>query len=166
MSKAQEEKKVKDLLIPLTDYPHLPYWASLKEAVVQLTVAQQGLQPGERRRTVLVFDEAYKLQGILTERDILRGVEPKFASKYHEAAQVQWENLITAPAQAQLKKPIKDFMSPVGAKVGQEENLMKASHLMLQEKVDLIPVMEGNRVKGVVRLEDIFHEISKAILSV
>ena len=27
------EKKVKELMIPLTDYPHIPYWFTIKQAV-------------------------------------------------------------------------------------------------------------------------------------
>lgn len=165
MSKGQVEKKVRDLLIPLTDYPHMPYWASLKEAMVQLTLAQQGLGPEQRRRTVLVFDEAYKLQGVLTQRDILRGIEPKFARSPQTTTPLIWEDLLAAGAQDQAKKAIKEFMSPVGHTVEADDSLMKASHLMLAEGLDLLPVMEANRVKGVVRLDDIFHEISKTILA-
>lgn len=165
MSKGQAEKTVRDLLIPLTDYPHMPYWASLKEAMVQLTLAQQGLKPGERRRTVLVFDEAYKLQGILTQRDILRGIEPKFARSLQETTPLAWEDLLAAGAQERSKKAIKEFMSPVGGTVSTEDNLIMASHVMLSMGSELLPVLEGGKVKGVVRLEDIFQEISKTILA-
>lgn len=159
------EKKVKDLLIPLTDYPHMPYWASLQEAVVQLTLAQQGQPAAGRRRTVLVFDEAYKLQGILTQRDILRGIEPKFARNYKETASLLWGDLLGASAQEQAKKPIKDFMSPASAMVEANDSLLKASHVMVQEQMELLPVMDGNKVAGVVRLDDIFHEIGMTLLS-
>jgi CBS-domain-containing membrane protein len=165
MSQGKLEKKVRDLAIPLADYPHMPYWASLKEAVVQLTLAQQGRGPEERRRRILVFDEAYKLQGILNQRDILRGVEPKFARDMQEGGAPLWEDLLTAAAQQQAKKPIKEFMAPVGSTVQAEDGLLKASHIMVQEGVDVVPVMDGGKVLGVVRVDDVFREISKTILS-
>ena len=165
MSKGQVEKKVRDLLIPLTNYPHMPYWASLKEAMVQLTLAQQALAPGERRRTVLVFDEAYKLQGILNQKDILRGVEPSFARSPQNTAPLAWEDLLAAGAQDQAKKAIKEFMSPVAHVAQIDDSLIKVSHVMLADNLDLLPVMDGGKVLGVVRLEDIFHEISKTILA-
>ena len=28
-----EQKKVKDLMIPLEDYPHIPYWFTLRQAM-------------------------------------------------------------------------------------------------------------------------------------
>jgi predicted transcriptional regulator len=166
MTKPKAEMKVRDITVPLADYPHMPYWASLKEAVVQLTLAQQGRGPEERRRKVLVFDEAYKLQGVLTQRDILRGIEPKFARDLKEGASLLWENLFSTGAQEQAKKPIKDFMSPVSTAVQADDGLLRASHVMVMEGVDLVPVMDKNMVLGVVRLDDIFHEISKTILSV
>jgi hypothetical protein len=42
MTKPKAEMKVRDIAVPLADYPQMPYWASLKEAVAQLTLAQQG----------------------------------------------------------------------------------------------------------------------------
>lgn len=166
MTKGQVEKKVRDLLIPLTNYPHMPYWASLKEAMVQLTLAQQALAPGERRRTVLVFDEAYKLQGVLNQKDILRGIEPSFARSPQTTTPLAWEDLLAAGAQEQAKKAIKEFMSPVGHVAQVDDSLIKASHVMLADNLDLLPVMDGGKVLGVVRLEDIFHEISLTILAV
>lgn len=165
MTQEKMEKKVRDLVIPLADYPHMPYWASLKEAVVQLTLAQQGRGPEERRRKVLVFDEAYKLLGILTQRDILRGVEPKFARDMKEGGSPLWEDLFSTASQQQAKKPIKEFMAPVGSTIQADDGLLKASHVMVQESVDLVPVMDGGKVLGVVRLDDVFREISKTILS-
>ncbi len=165
MSKPKAEIKVRDITVPLADYPHMPYWASLKEAVVQLTLAQQGRQPEERRRKVLVFDEAYKLLGMLTQRDILRGIEPKFARDLKDGAAPLWEDLFSAGAQAEAKKPIKDFMSPVASSVQADDGLLRASHIMIVEGVDLVPVMENNSVLGMVRLDDVFTEISKIILS-
>ena len=70
-------KKVMDLVIPLADYPHMPYWGTMKEAIVQLNVAY-----GAGHHTILVFDEAYKLVGMLLEQDILQGLEPEFAQHY------------------------------------------------------------------------------------
>ncbi|MFH1032935.1 MAG: CBS domain-containing protein, partial [Pseudomonadota bacterium] len=106
-----------------------------------------------------------KLQGVLTQRDILRGIEPKFARDLKNGAALLWEDLFSTGAQQQSKKPIKDFMSPVASAVQADDGLLKASHIMVVEGVDLVPVMDNNRVLGVVRLDDVFHEISKTILS-
>jgi len=161
---ANSEKQLKDLVIPLSRYPHMPYWATLKEAVVQLTLAQKDLPLDERRRTVLVFDEAYRLKGILTQRNILRGIEPRFSEKLAEGYHLDWQDLVNKPSQEQLAKPISDFMSPLQATVKSDGGLLQASHIMISQGLGLLPVMDGEKVAGVVRLQDVFMELGLSIL--
>jgi len=33
------ERLVKDIMIPLTDYPHIPYWFSVREAIAMIKAA-------------------------------------------------------------------------------------------------------------------------------
>jgi CBS domain-containing protein len=165
MTKASQEMKARDIMVPLAEYPHMPFWASLKEAVVQLTLAQQGRGPEERRRKVLIFDEAYKLQGILTQRDILQGMEHKFIRYLKDGAPQMWEGLSSPGALAQANKPVKEFLSPAPTAVQADDDLLRVVHIMVKENADLVPVMEGERLLGMVRLEDVFQEISKSIVS-
>ena len=150
----KDEKKVKDLLIPLSDYPHLPFWATLKEALIQLTSASEA-----GMNTVLIFNEAYRLVGILTQVDILWGIEPKFARHYEEGVPVFWSDLLTESARKRIMQPIKEFMSPTKVMVDSKDSIIKASHIMLIENQNILPVKEDDRVVGVIRLEDIFREV-------
>ncbi|MDY6990855.1 MAG: CBS domain-containing protein, partial [Thermodesulfobacteriota bacterium] len=154
-----DTKKVKDLVIPLSEYPHMPYWGTLREAIAQLNVA---FETGHH--TVLVFDEAYKLVGMLLEKDILRGLEPRFAEHYKEGVPILWDQLLKSGVEKQLDRPIKDFMSEAKATVDVEDKILKASHLMVHESLYLLPVMEEDRLIGVVRMGDILHAITNAVL--
>ena len=153
------EKRVKDLVIPLTEYPHMPYWGTLKEAIVQLNVV---FETGHS--TVLVFDEAYEFVGILLQRDILKGLEPKFARHLKEEFPVSWDDLLKSESQKRLTRPVKEFMSGVAATVDAEDSILQASHIMLREDAYLLPVMEGSKLIGIVRMGDLFHEITNAVL--
>ena len=155
----EAKKTVKDLVIPLSEYPHMPYWATLREAIAQLNVAF-----ATGHHTVLVFDEAYKLVGMLLERDILKGLEPKFAQHHEEGVPILWDDLLKSGSEKQLALPIKEFMSGVVAKLDAEDNILKASHIMLQNDAYLLPVMEGEKLIGVVRMGDLFHNITSAVL--
>jgi CBS-domain-containing membrane protein len=155
-----DTKKVKDLIIPLTDYPHMPYWGTLREAIAQLNVA---FETGHH--TVLVFDEAYKLMGMLLEKDILKGIEPKFAQHHEDGVPIMWDQLLKSGAEKQLGRPIKEFMSAVTATVDAEDNILKASHIMVDKNAYLLPVMEGDKLIGVVRMGDLFYQITNAILA-
>ena len=44
------------------------------------------------------------------------------------------------------------------------DSLVKALSLMLQENVERIPLLEDNKVVGLIRLADLFKEVSGALL--
>ena len=153
------EKKVKDLVTPLTDYPHLPYWATLKEAFIQLSSA---LESGIN--TVLVFNEAYRLVGILSPADILRGIEPKFAQHYEEGVPVFWSDLLAGSVSKKLMSPIKEFMTPARAIIESSDDILKASHLMLTENQEILVVQEKGKIIGVVTLTAILQKIIEVLI--
>jgi len=153
------EKRVKDLLIPLSDYPHLPFWATLKEALIQLSSASES-----GMNMVLVFNEAYRLVGILTQVDILWGIEPKFARHYEDGVPVFWSDLLTQSARKRIMQPIKELMTPTKVTVDSNDSIMKASHIMLIENQDILAVKEDDRIVGVIRLEDIFREVIELLV--
>ncbi|MHC4777246.1 MAG: CBS domain-containing protein, partial [Planctomycetota bacterium] len=72
------EKCVRDIMVPLNEYPHIPSTHSLREAIQEMGKIQI-LRKGNTSlpRTALVFDEAHnELVGLLRRRDIMRGLEP------------------------------------------------------------------------------------------
>ncbi|MCD6138857.1 MAG: CBS domain-containing protein [Deltaproteobacteria bacterium] len=152
-------KNIKHLVIPLTDYPHMPYWGTLREAIVQLNVAYE-----TEHHTVLVFDEAYKLVGMLLQKDILKGLQPKFAQHYQEGIPIFWDDLLKSATQKQLDRSVKEFMSEITATIDVSDSVLKASHIMVDKDIYLLPVMEGDKLIGVVRMGDLFHEITNAVL--
>jgi predicted transcriptional regulator len=56
-------------------------------------------------------------------------------------------------------------MSPVTATLDADDNILKASHIMVDRNAYLLPVMEGDKLIGVVRMGDLFHQITNAILA-
>jgi CBS-domain-containing membrane protein len=154
-----ETKKVRDLVIPLTDYPHMPYWGRLKDAIAQLSVAY-----ASGHHTILVFDEAYKLVGMLSQKDILKGLVPRFAQHYEEGVPVAWDDLLTLGADKRLSRKIDEFMSEATAKLDGQDSVLKAAHIMLEADAFLLPVMEGDKLIGVVQMGELFQEITDAAL--
>ncbi|MBU1163413.1 MAG: CBS domain-containing protein [Proteobacteria bacterium] len=146
--------EIKKLLIPLTDYPHMPYWATLEEAIVLLNFSHES-----GFHTVLVFDEFYKLLGMLNWKEILRAINPKFKELSSEKI-----DIITSGDDNQFKMPIKNFMLPFDITVDASDDILKVAYLLLQHDIDIIPVKESEKVLGVVRMHDIFHEITGYIL--
>jgi CBS domain-containing protein len=183
------KKKVKDLVISLSEYPHMQYSGTLREAIAKLNEAYK-----TGHHTVLVFDED-KLVGMLSEKDILKGLDPKFASHYEEGVPMFWDSLLESKSgnEERLAMPVKEILLADMAKadfegvvypsilniwahekagltfrtvtIDAEGSILKAAHIMLHEHVYILPVVEGGKLIGVVRMGDLFHEISQFVLS-
>ncbi|MBM4289682.1 MAG: CBS domain-containing protein [Deltaproteobacteria bacterium] len=158
-----QEKKVKDLMFPLEDYPHIPYWFTLTQAVVIVREAAIKFKGSFEPRAVLVFDEKYNLLGLLTLKDILRGLEIDLLEK-SGGGEISWADLVGQDLQQQAQKQVSEVMSPFRVSVSVEDSLVKALTLLLQETVEKIPVLEGDKVVGLIRLADLFQEISGALI--
>ena len=163
------DTKVKDLMIPLEDYPHIPYWCSLRQAMAMLQEASVKFGNSFEPRALLVFDEKYQLKGILTLRDIIKGLEPKFL---HETSLIKsYPNLSLlmkgfrrASLQGAAKQQVSEMMSPIKLTVDGDAHIPQALFLMVKENVGLMPVISDNKVTGMIRLSDLYKEISKIIL--
>ena len=163
------DKKVKDLMIPLEDYPHIPYWFTLRQAMAIVREAAIKYEGQFEPRAVLVFDEKYQLLGILTLRDIIKGLEPRFMQetrlvKGDPNLAVLMGDLFGPGLKEASQKPVSDVMSPIKVTIQGSDPVAKAVFLMVKENVGLMPVIQEGKVAGMLRLSDLFGEISKMVL--
>ena len=158
------EKKVKDVMIALEDYPHIPYWFTLNQAVIIVREAAIKFEGSFEPRAVLVFDEKYWLVGILTLKDILRGLEGDMLAG-PEGAALTWQDLVGPALTERAQKQVSDVMSPLGVTLDSSDSLVTALAVMLQENLERIPVLENQKVVGLIRLADLFQEISGVLLA-
>jgi CBS domain-containing protein len=158
------EIKVKEVMVPVGDYPHIPYWFTIKQAMAMVykyyeEAKEKGLVT---YRTVLVFDEKYHFIGILTLKDLLKGVEPKISILEKDEA-ITWKEIFTEECKKEAEKPVSEIMTAAKTVVGIDDPIIKALHDMFKHNIDVLGVLEGGKVIGIVRLQDLFHVISKYI---
>jgi predicted transcriptional regulator len=164
------EKLVKDLMIGLDSYPHVREKDMLHEAIGTIqtfTCSEKGhLQYAE----LLVFDDNKQLVGRLTLQDILRGLEQKLLGKagvpQYEGKKIDlpdvaifWEETFFRDCRPHMKTTVGEAMSPIKTTLKATATVLKALYVMLQSGDCCIPVLEDDRVIGVVRLEDVFSAI-------
>lgn len=168
-------KTVKDLMVDVFEFPHIPYWFSIRQAI---GIIKKSLLSGEKCHhpmAVLVFDEKYNLLGTLTPKDILRGLEPQFL-KQTTKAQVHaedesglsllWDTLFNKESKEMAEKPVSEVMTPAKVFVEPDDPITKAAYLMLHNDLVLLPVLENKKkLIGVVRMIEVFDELSNAILN-
>ena len=163
------DKKVKDLMIPLEDYPHIPYWFTLRQSMAIIREASIKFEGSFEPRAVLVFDEKYQLMGMLTLRDIIKGLEPKFLKETHlvkmdPSLTVLLGDLLGPNLKEASQRPVSEVMSPIQVTVDGDAPIPKAIYLMVKENVGMMPVIQDGKVAGMIRLSDLFNEIATVVL--
>jgi len=171
-------KRSGDLMIPLDQYPHIPHWFTLRQAIAELQNSVIEIE-GQRSlpRALLVFDEKYDLLGIVRRRDILGGLEPKFMrtmSHPHrkQLFDVEADPDLTVLTSGKVAKavrelaetPISEVMQPIRATVDINDHVTKAIYKMITRDQNLLPVLKDRKVVGVIRSVDVFNEIARIVM--
>jgi CBS domain-containing protein len=170
-------RRVRDVMIPLKQYPAVRDTATLGEAVTVMEQAQ--LTVGDRQslpRVLLVFDEIQVLVGYARRRDLMRGLEPKFLVVQPLAYRKKLFDVAVDPNLSELpydrvvhgirdqaQRPVSDVMQPIETVVQAEDHIMKAIYEMVSQDLTLIPVLDGKRLVGVVRSVELFHELARVL---
>ncbi|MBF0458477.1 MAG: CBS domain-containing protein [Nitrospirae bacterium] len=165
-------KRVRDLMKDIFEFPHIPYWFTIRQAIGIIKSA--GLEKAPHHMVVLVFEEKYHLVGTLGIKEILRGLEPVYlkTSSSHEhsaheggmALSLVWDTMFDMSNKDVLQKPVSDILYPIEHFAGTDDHLAKAVYTMLSDDLFLLPVLEDKRkLVGIVTLQDIFNELSGPI---
>jgi CBS domain-containing protein len=178
MSENAESRRVGDIMIPLDQYPHIPYWFTLRQAMVEMERSHLEVE-GKKSlaRTVLVFDEAYKLLGFVRRRDIMRGLEPRFlvgdSPRYREGMvggdvdpnlfELSHDRVVRAIRQ-HAERSVREVMLPVKATIEYGDHLVKAIFELVEHDLSFLPVLRDRKVVGVVRTVDVCRELAKMVL--
>ena len=175
-------KRVREMMIPLELYPWVRIDDKLRKAVKVMEEAH--LEVGRRvslPRVLLVFDHDDDLVGIVRRRDIMRGLEPDFLVsqpleyrvKFFEVAadphltelssdlskEVDLDRVVKG-LREQANRPVGDVLRPISTQLGPDDQVMKAVYEMVSLNESLIPVVDDDKVIGVVRSVDVFHELA------
>lgn len=174
---------VKSLLVPLSEYATVSHLATLYEAFVALEKTQQIDQSHYRHRAVLVFDDENRVVGKLGLFDILTALEGKY-SRIGDLAGLSGHGFSTEFVRAILSdysfwsEPLEEICRhtsdiEVGSimhilteneYIDEEASLDLALHQMIMGHHQSLIVTRGDEIIGILKLSDVFREISKRIL--
>jgi CBS domain-containing protein len=171
----KKDSTVKDIMIDISYFPHIPYWFTIKQAIgiiKKLFIeTEKCIFP---RVVVLVFDEKYNLVGTFTPRDIIKGLTPKLKHVMVKDAEIAYidenalasfgANIFSSQAKELAEKPVSEIMIPAKLFVSPEDTALKATFLMVHHNLVVLPVLENKKLIGVVRMVEAFDEISNIVL--
>ena len=174
--------RIVDLMIPLSDYALVHEDATLYDAVAALEEAH--VRYTSRRyahRAVLVQNDDGAIVGKLSQRDIIRGLEPRyneitdsslahfgFSASFIKSivkSQGLWQKPLDNLAEKGSKIKVRDVMyTPAeGEYVEQGSSLNEAIHQLIMGDHQSLLVTSGGGVVGILRLTDVFSEIASLI---
>jgi len=166
-------RKIQDLMVDISEYPHIPSDISLKQAMGIIKNSMLEARNCYRPMIALVFNGG-KLVGTLRLRDILKGLEPNFlqpssiaqgfAGDTTELSTI-WELLFEKDSKELAERPVKEVMNPVKVFVSPDDPIVKAAYLMIRNDLLVLPVVADNKkLVGLARMMEIFDELSDSVL--
>ena len=177
--------KVKDLMVPLDKYASISEEASLYEAI--LTLEEKHRHYDKKRykyRAILVHDKNKKVVGMLTDLEVLSGLEPAykeigdvrsmarsgmsqdFLKSLAENYQL-WQKPLGDICGKALKIKVKDidYTTTEGNFIEEDATLDQAIHqLIVGYHQNVLVTQEGDKeIVGVLRLYDVFKRVAGII---
>ena len=175
---------VKEIMVSLSEYATVSEDATLFEAVTALEKAQEKYgQSSYPHRAILVYNKKNKIIiGKISQIDILRALEPKYekiiesrslsrfgySAKFMESIFHQyklWESPLKDLCRKAGKLKVKNFMTiPAESEyIPEDRNLDEAIHNLVMGNYQSLLVTREKEIVGILRLTDIFREISREI---
>ena len=163
---------VKDLIIPLEQFPHVQSEAPVHEAVGLLFSHVHGngrLQYDE----LLVISADNQYVGHLTVRGILTcyfpalfatGDKQIFAGKKEKFSDlaILMEDSFQGECKRQGGLPVRDYMAPPLKSIKGTMHPLHAAEIMMTENETCLPVVEDDGLIGLVRLIDLFRTLASS----
>jgi CBS domain-containing protein len=177
--------KVKDWMVPLDEYATVSEDATLNEAVLALERARGRFdRKGYRHRAVLVLDKGGRVIGKLSQLDVLRCLEPKYAelgdlkkiSGYGLSAEflrsmIDRYDLWKAPLDDICRKAARMLVGDItssplaGEFIGAEASINQAVHQLIIGHHQSLMVTSKGEIVGILLLTDVFQKVGERIKS-
>jgi CBS domain-containing protein len=180
-----EEKRIKDIMVPIEEYDSVAAEEHLCDAVSILKRNYESIKAGPTKRfhnTLLVIDAADEIIGLLSSYSLIRGLVPEEAKQpetgraFHRVLTSRARDVAkdVAEFQTQFKwlhssfvdlvkqeahKKVKDIMSPIHPILSEDDTINRALYLMFKEEVRQPLVVREGRIVGVVNLMEILNEL-------
>ena len=172
--------KIDELMVPLKEYASVSIEASVLDAVEALeTIRKQAARRRFKHRAVLVINNEGRIVGKVRPIEIIENLEPNYASMaaVSEPARSSltrdqlsdlmekhglWKKPLDETCRQAAQTPIKDIMHVFveNESVPVDAPLEEALHQMITGRRMSLLVEKEGRVVGVLRLTDIYSEVS------
>ena len=165
-----KEKKVRDLMKPLESYSSVSSDTTIKNAIYILKNSIAAVQ-NSNPNYLMVFENK-SLVGFVGIQELFASIQPpNLRDDWYRGWNVSgWaaeptfmQGLFTSLCLDVAEKPVRDIMEPVTTAVNTDSTLEEAVFKFFKEKRDMFPVVENERLVGVLTSGDLFAEMVNII---
>ena len=179
---SSKDATARDVMLPPEQYPHCHTNCTIREAIVAVSASAVKLEDGHIMlpRYVLVLNDEEQLVGVVSRRELLKGLVPHLLEDRETAAHIQelvpfgghtpsevfirWTSLFSRGAIEASKESIRSVMVPIRGTVQVDDSLSTVISTMLHYSIDLVAVLDGTKVAGVVLMTNIFDIVAQFVM--
>jgi CBS domain-containing protein len=178
-------KRVKDIMVPLSEYATVSENGTLRDAVAALKKSQASYDQAKyRHRAILVYNKDNVVVGKVSLLSILRALEPKydemlsdrgplhmgFTRKFQKAmfeSLKLWQDPMEQVCRKAAEIKVRTFMTTPEEHeiIGPDQELGEAIHQLVIGHHQSLLVSEGGKIVGILRLTDTFEAVAENILA-
>ncbi len=147
--------------IMTTEFPTLLPETPLIDAI--RIFRESSRQHGRRLFGIIVTDKNRHLVGMLSMYDILLYVRPKHIQVWGAMEDLEVSGLIDAVGSRLKSILVGDIMTPEVITVGPQVDLLMVLDIMIKKHVRRLPVVEEQRIMGIIYISDLFNHLLERI---
>jgi CBS domain-containing protein len=139
---------VSKLMINRNEWPQLRADMDVRSAIKILRIVTEDKKLEHGHSTPLVLDDNYNLLGFVHLTALLKSVR-HLCEKKDQPCELD-----------KAVSPVIDLVTPFKGSVQEDDSILKALDIMLDNDVSLVPVLKDGKLQAVVKLSDIFNTVS------
>ncbi len=179
---SSRDAKASDVMLSLLQYPNCQGNCNIREAITALSASAVKLEDGHFMlpRYLLIRNADDELVGVVGRRELLKGLVPHLREDRETAATIQklipfgggtpseifirWTSLFSKAALEASKESVQSVMVPIRGAVQVDDSLSTVITTMLFHGIDLVAVLDGTKVVGVVLMTNIFDIVAQFVM--
>ncbi len=179
---SSKDAKAADVMLTLDQYPNCQGNCNIREAMVALSASAIKLEDGHFMlpRYLLIRNLENELVGVVGRRELLKGLVPHLREDRESAENIKalvpfggstpseifirWTSLFSKAALDASKESVRTVMVPIRGAVQVNDSLSTVITTMLYHGIDLVAVLDGTKVVGVVLMTNIFDIVAQFVM--
>lgn len=139
---------VSRLMVHRNEWPQLRADTGVRDAIKMLRIVSEDRKLEHGYSTPLVVDDDFNLLGFVHLADLLKSVRPY---------------CLVPDRPCELDKAtttLRELVVPFAGAVDESDGILKALDIMMDHGVSLVPVLKEGKLRGLVKLSDIFNTVA------